>query len=65
MGLPTILTSRPSAVKDNSCIGAVASNPASDGCGLINWLPTRDGESEAESFSVSVRTLDISVNDSI
>ena len=63
MGLPTILTSRPSAVRDNSCNGAVASNPASDGCGLINWAPTRDGESEVESFSVSVSTLDISVKD--
>jgi len=62
MGLPTTLTSRPSAVRDNSCIGAVVSNPASDGCGLISWPPTSDGESDAESFSVSVRTLDISVH---
>jgi hypothetical protein len=62
--LPTTLTTRPSAVTDNSGIEAVGSKPVRVGAGLTNCPLTSDGDSEPDNFSVSVKTLDMSVEQS-
>lgn len=59
--LPTTLTSRPSAVTDSSGIEAAGSNPVVVGAGFTNCPLTSDGDNEADSFRVSVKTLGMSV----